>query len=189
MNIACLAWGSVVWDTRELPIRRRWFSDGPFAPVEFSRKSRNNRITLVLDEHADPVRLLWALMDLQDLDEAILALKKREDLTGKTWQKNIGRWGSTDEAPPLIPTLPEWAKAQGVDAAIWTALGPKYLDAVGTRVDERPSIKWVLSHLGDLRGSDRDNAEKYFRLAPKQIDTAYRRHVEAALGWSYRGSE
>ena len=39
MKIACLGWGSVIWDPRALPIQREWFKDGPFAPVEFTRQS------------------------------------------------------------------------------------------------------------------------------------------------------
>src|SRR5690348_5301348 len=54
MKIACLGWGSLVWDPRALPIQREWFKDGPFAPIEFTRKSTDGRITLVIDPSAHP---------------------------------------------------------------------------------------------------------------------------------------
>jgi hypothetical protein len=72
-----------------------------------------------------------------------------------------------------------WANAHGVDNVIWTALPPKFGDK-----DRTPAIDEVLNHLKRLEGSRRDNAERYVRLAPSQIDTAYRRRIEAELGWT-----
>ncbi len=76
MIIACLGWGSLIWDTRTLPVRRQWFMDGPFAPVEFTRQSSDGRITLVIDRNAHPVRLLWAQMATTDLAHARESLRE-----------------------------------------------------------------------------------------------------------------
>jgi hypothetical protein len=187
MNIACLAWGSLVWNPKDLPIQRRWFDDGPFAPVEFTRQSRNGRITLVLDEEAEPVRLLWAWMTLPDVEEAMKALSEREEITASDYKSRIGNWYTSGEAPKSIPSLPMWAQAHGIDTAIWTALGPQYTKRGENKpTKQRPSVEWVLDYLQALTGPPRDVAEQYFRCAPPQIDTEYRRRVEATLGWVYR---
>ena len=187
MNIACLAWGSLVWNPKNLPIQRRWFDDGPFAPVEFTRQSKDGRITLVLDEDAEPVRLLWARMTSSDVEQAMKALCERERITAPNWKSRIGSWCSGNKNPKMIPSLPMWAKAHGVDAAIWTALGPQYSKKSGAKPTKgRPSPEWVLNYLQELRGPCRDVAEQYIRRTPPQIDTEYRRRVEATLGWVSR---
>ncbi len=187
MNIACLAWGSLVWNPKDLPIQRRWFDDGPFARVEFTRQSQDGRITLVLDEDAEPVRLIWARMTSSDVGQATEALREREGITASDWKPLIGRWCIRDEAPEKIPSLPMWAQAHGIDAAIWTALGPQYKKQGETKpTKERPPPEWVLNYLQGLTGPLRDVAEQYFRRTPPQIDTEYRRRVEATLGWVYR---
>jgi len=174
-NIACLGWGSLIWDPRDLPIKRSWSDDGPMIPVEFARQSKDDRITLVISPDARPVRSLWTLMDSDCLEVAIKQLKRREG----TKKKHIGRWSRGKESPPEIPLLSKWARARNIDSVIWTGLPPGLKG--GTK--GQPDVGDVLRHLRSLSGTARDNAEQYIRRAPRQIDTAYRRRIEAELQW------
>ncbi len=79
MNIAVLAWGSLVWDPRELAIDGSFMAGGPKLPLEFSRVSGDGRLTLVIDERvgvACATRVGKSKID--DLDEALTDLWKRE---------------------------------------------------------------------------------------------------------------
>jgi hypothetical protein len=183
MRIACLGWGSLVWDPRELPIRREWFKDGPLARIEFTRQSSDGRITLVLEPSAAPVRILWARMVPTDISTAKEALRVREGLTSKSRLSQIGTWEKCQQASAEIPDLDTWATARSLAAVIWTALKPQFKDK-----DRSPSAAEVIEYLRMLVGSGRDNAKQYNERAPRQIDTDYRRQIEAALGWSFRDS-
>jgi len=179
--VACLGWGSLVWDPRGLSIQRKWFEDGPLIRVEFARKSADGRITLVLEASAVPVRSLWAIMDTSELDAAREALRDREGIPEPYASKHIGSWSLDDMPQQLILGLDLWAKARNVRHVVWTALPPKYDDKVQT-----PTQDQVVNYLSGLTGAKRDNAELYIRRAPKQIDTAYRRRIESALHWTPR---
>ncbi|MER8708942.1 hypothetical protein NKH49_25875 [Mesorhizobium sp. M1088] len=176
MTIACLGWGSLIWDPRELPIQRQWFDDGPFVKIEFARQSNDDRITLVIEETATPVRTLWAVMDATGVEIAKEALRQRE---GKPIKDHIAHWQTGENTPAAIPRIAEWAAAHGIDAVIWTALPARF----AAKDNRTPTIDEVLTHLHSLEGNKRDNAERYIRLAPPQIDN-YRRKIEAELGWT-----
>ena len=180
--IACLGWGSLIWNLGELPIQRQWFCDGPLVKVEFLRQSRGDRITLVLHESAGAVRSLWAAMTVEDVDAAARALAAREGVLDRNVEKHIGRWRRGDANPESVIELAPWAESRGVGAVIWCALPPKFK----CEEDRVPSSSEVVAHLSQLVGPKRDVAEEYVRRTPAQIDTKYRREIEASLGWSFR---
>ena len=145
-------------------------------PVEFARHSQDGRITLVIVPDAQPVRVLWALMDAETLEDACKQLREREGIKEGNVDKHVGRWpeGTTDP----ISGMQEWARARNLDGVVWTALPARF-----GGVERTPSAEEVIGHLGGLTGTPRDEAERYVRRAPQQIDTAYRRQMEARLGW------
>ena len=175
-NIACLGWGSLIWDPR-LPIRRHWFDDGPLVSVEFARCSQDGRITLVIVQNARPVRARWALMDAETQEDACKQLRKRE---GIGTDKHLGRWFPHEphETTDAILGIEEWARSKDLDGVIWTALPAKFDDK-----EQTPKEDEVITYLRRLKGTQLDEAKRYIRRAPRQIDTDYRRRIEAEFGW------
>jgi hypothetical protein len=180
--IVCLGWGSLVWNPGKLPIQRQWSCDGPLVKVEFLRQSRDDRITLVLHGSAGAVRSLWAAIDLKDVDAAAKALATREGIPDKNVEKHIGRWSPGNASPKWVIGLAPWAESRAIQAVIWCALPPRF----NGEDDRVPSPSEVVAHLSQLVGPKRDVAEQYVRRTPAQIDTKYRREIEASLGWSFQ---
>ena len=173
MKIAYIGWGSLVWDPRDLPVRRKWFSDGPLLPIEFARKSKDDRITLVIAPGSAPVRTLWAIASVPNVEHAAIALAKREGIPELSRARSIGIWQQGDSPENQTSRqIGEWATQNSLDAAVWTVL-PVTLNSV----DE------VISHLSSLSHEKRQNAEIYVRRAPTQIDTDYRRRLTVEFGW------
>jgi hypothetical protein len=180
LTIACLGWGSLVWDARELPIKSGWFEDGPLAPVEFLRQSKDGRITLVIDEGSQNVQVLWALMDAASIEEARQALGIREGIPERNRANHIGAWQvSYGSVPAAIPMLNQWAQSRGLDGVVWTALPPRFDGQDGYRA----TAEELIAYLAGLEERKRRVAEEYIRNTPAQIDTANRRRFETALRW------
>ena len=140
-------------------------------------------MTLVIDPDATPVRTLWAHMLTRSLPDACEALCEREGIPKGHCKTKIGCWPSEDAEATSIPLLKEWAEARGLGGVIWTALKPKF-----NNIEKRPSLQEVVAYLDSLRGPKREHARYYVEHAPRQIDTEFRREIEAALGWSCLGS-
>ena len=184
MKIACLGWGSLIWDPRSLHVRSEWFADGPLLPIEFARESNDKRITLVITPGSPPIRSLWALSSLDSVDAAKADLALRENINGKNVQYSIGIWERTEQAQgSMDPEIVAWANRLNLDAVVWTKLKPLFggEERVAT-VDE------IIAHLRGLSHELRANAERYVRMTPRQIDTPYRRRMEQEFGWSGLGA-
>lgn len=179
MKIACIGWGSLIWDRQDLLVRDEWFEDGPVLPIEFTRQSRNGRITLIIDDLGTPVTTLWSLMTTDVFDDAKESLMVREDTT----KSKIHSVKSTDNESTLGPyqiTVLRWLQEKQLDAAVWTGLS--FSEHTNWT---RPSLEYVIKYLTSLEGEVGRLAEEYVRRAPKQIDTEYRREIEKKLGWTY----
>lgn len=177
MKIACLGWGSLIWDSRELNIQKeKWLEDGPVLPIEFSRISSDGRVTLVIDKQAASVNVLWAEMEQDNQKEAVCLLAKREG----TKCENIHSVAVDETTNDDIKTIIiNWLKETGFDAAIWTGLTPKEENS-----KKRPSDVEIVKHLKNLDECDKKRAGEYIRRAPAQITTAYRTRIEKEFGWT-----
>lgn len=180
MNIACLGWGSLIWNPGELPVRGAWNHDGPFLPVEFARESDDGRITLVITEEAKTVQTLWNLLNVSNLEEAKSVLAKREKISDKYLDRSIGFWEVTGRQYGRCgEIIGHWAQKKGLDAVIWTNLKFGFKDSR----DVMPSCSAVISRLESLKGEIKDEASEYIAKAPGQIDTDYRKQILDHFGW------
>ena len=184
MRIAIIAWGSLVWDPRELPIDGTWQNGGPRLPLEFSRVSKDGRLTLVIDhDHGAVVDTYYAASPRVDLRDAITDLAAREGTSAKGIDvvDSIGEAESARERPEhamVCAQVRSWLAATDFAAAIWTALDSNFESTIG-----RPfTIENAIGYLEALPVSARERALNYFRKSPHEVDTPLRRRL-VDLGW------
>lgn len=181
VKIACIAWGSLLWEPGPLKLASGWRPDGPLLPLEFVRDSDDSdELALVLHEPAPPMPTWWALLDTTDLDAAREMLRQREKI-----RPEYPQWVGSIPNPhgPVDMRVSAWMADRGIDAAVWTALPAKF-----AKVSERaPSPHEAVAYLAGLQGEVRAHAEQYVRKIPKEIDTLYRRVFEERLGWTPQG--
>jgi hypothetical protein len=180
-----LAWGSLVWDPRELQTTAKFVPDGPFLPIEFCRISTDGRLTLAIDETFGAICNTYSALSAADtLDAAIENLRLREGMgnaravgfvePGSGRQSDV----ATERHPEAVATISAWAAAKGYDAAIWSALASNFdaLDKGG----EPFSVSAALQYLESL---EKDDAAKfatalaYIRNAPPEVETPVRERV------------
>lgn len=182
MKIACLGWGSLIWKPESLLIRREWFADGPFLPIEFARQSKDGRLTLVITNTAKPIRTLWALMATDDLETAKKSLLNREGIPESKLDTCIGTVKSDEITNDDIKSIiKDWAISLKLDAVIWTNLPPKFQNN-----EREPTLEEAINYLKSLNVNEKNTAEEYIKKAPKQIDTEFRRKFETELGWDFK---
>jgi hypothetical protein len=184
-----LAWGSLVWDPRDLKIASKFVANGPLLPIEFCRISDDGRLTLAIDE------TFGALCKTYSAPSALESLEAaRDDLCEREGMADARAIGFVEPAsdtqsdfaaqshPQVIATIAAWAESLGYDAAIWTALTSNF-DEWG-KGGELFSVSAALQYLETLEGEDPAKfaqALAYIRKAPPEVETPVRE--EAAKRW------
>ena len=183
MKIAVLAWGSLVWDPRELQTAAKFTPDAPLLPIEFCRISADGRLTLAIDETFGAVcKTYSAPSALDSLDAAIENLRAREAMPSARpvgfVEPASGRQSdiAMECHPQAVATIGAWAAASGYDAAIWMAVASNFDDEGG----EPFSVSAAIQYLETLEADDRAKfaeALAYIRNAPPEIETPVRERV------------
>jgi hypothetical protein len=184
LKIAVIAWGSLIWDARDLAIECDFEPSGPRLPVEFCRVSGDGRLTLVIDEACGADCITYCATSLLgDLGAAIENLRVREGMPGPKGVGfvDIASGKSSDRAmerhPKAVARITTWGKLGGYDAAIWTALASNFGEKGKAR--EPFSVDAALRYLSLLDASAFDGALNYIRLAPPEVQTPVRAAVSA----------
>ena len=129
-------------------------------------------MTLVIVDIDHNVPTLWANLETASLDQAVLALAKREGVSNP---RAIGRWpNNTQNQYRHQAKIAEWAANKGLTGVIWTALLPGMQTSRGVL----PTITEVKNHLAELNDTERAGAIEYIHRAPRQIATPYRLELE-----------
>ncbi len=180
MKIACLGWGSLVWNPGVLHTVGAWRDDGPELPLEFARTSQDGRLTLVLVNDAPLVPCLWTELDYTAPHHAQEALAGREGCT----LPGIGLWpGDAPRHAAGAELIARWAEARGVQAVVWTALTPRF---DGNDGQAPPTGAASLAYLRTLEARAQARAREYVERAPTQLRTPLRQLFEQELGWLAR---
>ena len=185
MKIVVLAWGSLVWDPRELKTAAPFAADGPLLPIEFCRISKDGRLTLAIDESFGAICKTYSALTAYDsLDAAIENLRLREGMTSADAvgfvEPASGRQSdvAAERHPDALATISAWAASKGYDAAIWTALKSNFSD--WGKGGEPFSVSAAIQYLETLEADDPAKfaaALAYIRKAPPEIETPVRERV------------
>jgi hypothetical protein len=180
-----LAWGSLVWDPRELQTAAKFMANGPLVPIEFCRISSDGRLALAIDEAFGALcKTYSAPSALDSLDAAMDNLCLREGLADARAigfvEPASGRQSdlAVQSHPQVVATIGAWADSLGYDAAIWTALASNF-DEWG-KGGEPFSVSAALQYLETLEREDPAKfaqALAYIRKAPPEVETPVRDEV------------
>lgn len=189
MKIAVLGWGSLTWDPRDLAIEGPFLSGGPELPLEFSRISGGNRLTLVVDETAGLIcPTLAARSSFNDLTAALTNLWSREGSGAEKLPANIptsGRVGFVNIAsgeqsakamerhPTAVASIRKWGSEHDFGAVIWTSLASNFREKTGADF----SVDAAMQHLDGLEKLRFSRALNYIWNAPPEIQTPLRTKV------------
>jgi hypothetical protein len=175
-KIAVLAWGSLLWDQRDLKIATKFEPTGPRLPIEFCRVSADGRLTLVIDDNGAECISYQARSSFDNLEAAATNLAEREGMpsTANVGFIDLGAEKmsaiSVKRHPNSVDTIRAWAMSNEYDVVIWTALGIKFKDTTGVLF----SVGAALNYLETLDRVRLSRALEYIRRAPPEVQTPVR---------------
>lgn len=175
MRIVFLAWGSLIWEPRDLPLATNWCESGCILPIEFSciSTSRHGALTLVVDPvHEVPVPTQFAISARSNLNQAIRDLRLREGTENK---RNIGFVNLLSNSQrtrheSVASTIRTWAGEQHFDAAVWADFPSNFEERVG----EVFSVEYAVAYLQRLPQIGQIAAREYIERAPIGLQTPVR---------------
>jgi hypothetical protein len=176
-RVAILGWGSLVWDPRQLGIDHEigWRRGGPEVPLEFSRRSSDGRLTLVIDtDHGVPLSVRYATSTAETLSQAVRNLAEREGTGPKTGvgHLEVATRAGHSRIASVLDTCALWGDSSGYTHIVWTDLPPS----------ESFTLDWAWNYLTSLTGEAERRAREYIVRAPPEIETPLRRLL-ASRGW------
>ncbi|RWD16093.1 MAG: hypothetical protein EOS75_30005 [Mesorhizobium sp.] len=183
MRIGVLAWGSLVWDRRDLAVAADFKPTGPRLPVEFCRVSgradQPRRLTLVIDEAVGSVCSTYSAASVFDnLKDARQNLQDREGMDHVNGVGFVDFASGTESHramerhPGAVETIKAWAADNGYDAAIWTALACNFHEP--DKANEPFTTDAAIRYLETLDEKALEYALTYIRLAPGEVRTPVR---------------
>lgn len=186
---AILAWGSLIWNPKTLDYDKKfgWLYDGPNLPIEFSRISKEGNLSLVITENGTFNKTFYTFANSNlSFEEVCENLRIRE---GKCNRKDIGFYkAETDEFHSEDfkhkEEIRNWSKEKKIKNIIWTDLPEKW-----SYINENEETKNInpnerIEYLKNLPSEKKDIAEEYIRRTPLQIQTDFRKEIEAELNWT-----
>lgn len=183
MRVAVIGWGSLVRDEAYIHVND-WHTGGPVIAIEFSRVSRDGRLTLVVDPDNGTYTETWFAQSRRALvEDAIDDLYIRERCTSPRCIGFVrGDTGASRcrSDPTLSGRVNAWCVQNGFDAAIWTDLPSNFLERTGTPF----SLGNAARYLERLDSDTLDLAREYIMKAPTTVQTPLRGHLHSLLGWN-----
>ena len=180
MRIAIIAWGSLMRDPRPLQIKGNWDNQGPRLKIEFSRVSKDCRLTLVIDPlNGAEVNTYYTQSVRTDLGGAIADLRDREGTIRKRigfvdTKNNRNSKSEFHDQVDVFEKMVTWCRENNFDAAVWTALPSQFKD----QTEMEFSVSNAIKYLDSLPKTARKNAINYINNAPKGIVASVRQKIE-----------
>ena len=185
MKTAILCWGSLFWDPRNLQYIGPWKKTELAIPIEFSRVSKDGRLTLVIDfDHGVNTFVYAAESSFSNIDSTVENLRKREGTA--IWQ--IGFYDAVTEAcshgngksdernhKNIAKIVKHWLESDGVeyDSAVWTALPSNFQDITGLGFSEENAVNYI----SELEEEKVDSVINYITRAPELVVTPAREAI------------